>query len=291
MPNYKATLFGGFILSIVISSCLGQKISDELVAETKKTEEALEQARKKNRAKAAELKARMEVEMAELKARKEPKQAELEQFYTEQIRIIDATLAESKAMEAEMAEFDQARKEAKPDELEQISKKQIRVIDTKIAELKARKETKPAELSWSYQVLKDDLTSKPAYAAWVMSINEVNFDFPHQGAQRGQLSLRMHPQYGKGVSLSVRRGQMLVRSYEDTTVKVVFDSGSPATYEVTGPSDHSSNYLFFRDYNGFVERMTKARKVKISVPFYQQGDVVFEFNVSDFDSKKYLRKN
>lgn len=152
-------------------------------------------------------------------------------------------------------------------------------------------EAKLAEFKWRYQVSNDQLTSKPTYIAWVKSLNQVSFDFPYQGIQRGQLMLRTHPQHGKDLILQVEKGQMLVRSYEDTSVKVVFDDGSPISYRVVGPADHGTTSLFFRDYHGFVGRMLKAKKVKISVPFYQQGNVVFEFNVSDFDSDRYLDKN
>lgn len=152
-------------------------------------------------------------------------------------------------------------------------------------------EAKLAEFKWKYQVDKDDLTDKPTHIAWVKSINTVNFDFPYQGEQRGELWMRTHPQHGKDLIIRVKKGQMLVRSYEDSKVKVVFDKGSPVTYSVVGPSDHGTTSLFFRDYHGFVARMLKSKKVKISVPFYQQGNVVFEFNVSDFDTKKYLQKN
>lgn len=147
-----------------------------------------------------------------------------------------------------------------------------------------------AEFKWKYQVATDELTNKPTYLAVVQSINQVSFDFPYQGLQRGELMLRTHPQHGKDLILRVEKGQMLVRSYEDTTVKVVFDEGSPVSYRVVGPSDHGTTSLFIRDYSGFVGRMMKAEKVKISVPFYQQGNVVFEFNVSDFDSDRYLNK-
>lgn len=148
-----------------------------------------------------------------------------------------------------------------------------------------------AEFKWRYQVTTDELTSKPSYLAGVKSINQVNFDFPYRGAQRAELQMRTHPQYGKDLILGVQKGQILVRTYEDTAIKVVFDDGSPVTYMVVGPADHGTTSLFFRDYHGFVRRMLKAKKVKISVPFYQQGDVVFEFNVSDFDSEKYIGKN
>ena len=147
-----------------------------------------------------------------------------------------------------------------------------------------------AEFKWKYHVTTDELTSKPTYLSVVQSINQVSFDFPYQGIQRGELMLRTHPQHGKDLILRVEKGQMLVRSYEDTTVKVVFDEGSPISYRVVGPSDHGTTSLFIRDYSGFVSRMIKAKKVKVSVPFYQQGNVVFEFNVSDFDSDRYLNK-
>ena len=148
-----------------------------------------------------------------------------------------------------------------------------------------------AEFKWKYQITNDELTDKPTYVAWAQSLNRVSFNFPYEGAQRGKLVLRTHPQYGKDLILRVDRGQMLVRSYEDTTVKVVFDSGSPITFKVAGPADHGSTSLFFRDYHGFVKKMLAAKKLKISVPFYQQGDVVFEFNISDFDTDQYLGKN
>lgn len=151
-------------------------------------------------------------------------------------------------------------------------------------------EARLAEFKWRYQVTKDELTSKPTYLAVVQSINQINFDFPYQGAQRGALMLRTHPQYGKDLILKIEKGQMLIQSYQDTTVKVVFDEGSPISYRVVGPEDHSTTSLFFRDYQGFVGKMLKAKKVKIAVPFYQQGNVVFEFNVSDFDSDQYLDK-
>jgi hypothetical protein len=147
-----------------------------------------------------------------------------------------------------------------------------------------------AEFKWKYHVTTDKLTDKPTYLAVVKSINQVSFGFPYEGAQRGELMQRTHPQHGKDLILSVEKGQMLVRSYEDTTVEVVFDQGTPISYKVAGPADHSTTSLFIRNSQGFIESMLKAKKVKISVPFYQQGNVFFEFNVSDFDSERYVNK-
>ena len=193
---------------------------------------------------------------------------------------ISAIRLKKEKLRAEAKAKKEALVKAEKEQQKQAQKEQIRLA----------MENKLAQFKWKYQVDEDKLTSKSSYTAWLRSINTVNFDFPYQGEQRGELLLRTHPQHGKDLILRVKKGQMLVRSYEDTSVKVVFDQGSPVTYKVVGPSDHGSTSLFFRDYHGFVARMLKAKTVKISCPFYQQGNVVFEFNVSDFDSKKYLAK-
>lgn len=157
-------------------------------------------------------------------------------------------------------------------------------------QFRASMEAALAEFKWKYRVFDDALTSKPVRQATVMSINRINFTFPYHGEQRGELMLRTHPQHGKDLIFRIQRGQILVNSFQDSTVKVVFDDGSPITYQVVGPADHGTTSLFIRDYHGFVERMLKAKKLKMAVPFYQQGEVVFEFNVMGFDADQYLGK-
>jgi len=122
------------------------------------------------------------------------------------------------------------------------------------------------------------------------SSNTVNFGFPYAGAQRGTLLLRTHPKYGKDVILSIERGQFLVRSYEDSKALARFDDGDPITYKVVGAEDHSTTMVFFKDYQGFVARMLKSKRVRISVPVYQQGSPIFEFEVSEFDTGAYLEE-
>ena len=217
-------------------------------------------------------------------SRGEDREAKLEQLLalspnTKEFGEEVAVIREKKQqIEREAQARREAERKAKLEQQELARKEQVRLA----------MEAKLAEFKWRYQVSEDQLTSEPSYMAWVQSINQISFDFPYQGLQRGQLMLRTHPQHGKDLILQVDKGQMLVRSYEDTTVKVAFDGGSPITYKVVGPADHGTTSLFFRDYHGFVGRMLQSKKVKISVPFYQEGEVVMEFNVSDFDQAKYL---
>ena len=128
------------------------------------------------------------------------------------------------------------------------------------------------------------------HQAIAVSTNMVKFEFPYNGLQRGTLLLRTHPKSGKDVILSIERGQFLVRSYEDSKALVRFDDGEPIGYAVVGAEDHSTDMVFFRDYQSFVERMLKAKRVRVSVPIYRQGSPVFEFEVSGFDAEAYLEK-
>lgn len=182
---------------------------------------------------------------------------------------------------------EEARAKAEQERLAELEKQRL----AREEQQRLAREAELARFRWKYHSSVDQLTDKTAYTARVTSLNQINFDFPYNGHQRGALILRKHPEYGEDLILRVDKGQMLVRSYEDSTVRVVFDGADPISFGVVGPSDNSTTSLFFRDKDRFVARMKNASVVKISVPFYQEGNVVFEFNVADFDQQQYLDAN
>lgn len=65
------------------------------------------------------------------------------------------------------------------------------------------------ELTWQYDESSDEMGRGKIRTAVVSSLNEVDFDFPYQGAQRAKLLLRRHPKYGRDVILQVEKGQFL----------------------------------------------------------------------------------
>ena len=144
--------------------------------------------------------------------------------------------------------------------------------------------------NWSYEHSDYKMGKGRVHQAITDSTNTVNFGFPYAGSQRGTLLLRTHPKSGRDVILSIERGQFLVRGYEDSRALVRFDDGEPVSYAIVGAEDHSTETVFFRDYQGFVDRMLKAKRVRVSVPVYRQGSPVFEFEVSGFDAEAYLEK-
>lgn len=140
---------------------------------------------------------------------------------------------------------------------------------------------------WRYSQREDPMTSAKIYYASVRSSNTVNFDFPYSGPQRGTLTLRTHPRYGRDLIFNIERGQVLCRSYDGCTVLVRFDDKEAQRFSAAGAADNSTESLFLQNYSRFAGEMLKADRVRISVPIYQQGTPVFEFDVSGFQTEKY----
>jgi hypothetical protein len=144
---------------------------------------------------------------------------------------------------------------------------------------------------WNYHQDIDAMGKGTSYEAYVASTNAVTFDFPYHGAQHATLTLRTHPRWGKAVIFQIERGQLLCRSYDGCNVLVRFDDEQPSPYSATGPSDNSTETLFIQNYNRFIGKMLKSKRVRISADVYQEGAPVFEFDVSHFDQAKYKPKS
>lgn len=140
---------------------------------------------------------------------------------------------------------------------------------------------------WSYSHVADAMSKGTSYHAVVSSANAVEFKFPYAGAQNARLNLRTDPRYGKDVIFSIERGQILCHSYEDCTVLVRFDNEKATNFSAVGAADNSTETIFIRNYDRFVGKMLKAKRVRISTNIYQEGAPVFEFDVSGFDLNKY----
>jgi zinc-ribbon domain len=161
---------------------------------------------------------------------------------------------------------------------------------TSIAQTAPTPEPKLPGSQWSYHQSNDAMGKGAIYQAQVSSSNTVDFDFPYSGAQHASLTLRIHPRYGKDIIFSIEKGQFLCHSYEDCTVLVRFDDEQAVNYTAVGAADNSTETIFIRNYGRFVEKMLKAKRVRIATNIYQQGAPVFEFGVSGFDQNKYKPK-
>lgn len=188
---------------------------------------------------------------------------------------IEKERSEKAAQEAAQRQAEQARLAAMtPEQRAEAEKKRK-------AQEMARQEAEQRRLGlmWNYEESQDSMGRGTIKNAFVKSLNQVEFDFPYKGPQRATLQLRIHPKYGKDVILSIDRGQFLC-GIDGCSVNVRFGSGKPVAYRVSEPADHSTTHLFIGSYEQFSANTKKVGRVSIEAQFFQQGNRVFEFDVT-----------
>lgn len=136
------------------------------------------------------------------------------------------------------------------------------------------------EPKWSYRSSDDPMSSKSIKFAEVPSENIVDFDFPYSGKQVGKLIIRQHPAHGTEVMFMIEKGQILCNSYAGCNVQVRFDEKKAEKWKALGPADHSNKVLFIQNEKAFIRKLLSSKTIRVQVPFYQEGEPVFEFYVS-----------
>lgn len=147
-----------------------------------------------------------------------------------------------------------------------------------------------SDSNWLYESSSDEMSSKNIYFAGIISGNTVDFGFPYNGEQHATLTLRTHPRSGKNIYISLNKAHFLCRSYDGCNVLVRFDENEPITFSASGTSDYSTNTLFINNYSRFISKLSKAKKLRISAEFYQNGTKTFEFDIAGFNQDAYLNK-
>ncbi len=134
---------------------------------------------------------------------------------------------------------------------------------------------------WNYNQFEDPMSGGTTKTAEVFSTNTFEFGSPYSGPQQALLTLRQHPRFGTDAILTIERGQLLCRPYNDCKVTVRFGDGKPQSFSAAEPQDNSSTTLFISNYQRFLKGVRRSEVVRISAPVYREGDVVFEFNTTD----------
>lgn len=133
--------------------------------------------------------------------------------------------------------------------------------------------------AWDYSASKDAMGLGEVQIARNESLNTVDFSFPYGGPQHARLYLRSHPQYGKDLYLTISRGQILTDVSDGCRVLLRFDDEKPLWVTGNGPTDHGSTTVFLSGVAPLINRMKKAKRLRIQIPVYQEGNPVFEFDI------------
>jgi len=135
---------------------------------------------------------------------------------------------------------------------------------------------------WSYSKKHDDVRNGDIVTASSRSTNSIDLDFPYAGGTWLTVTVRKHPAWGTNVYFSINQGQLICHSYDDGCYATVrFDDGPPKRFYLNEPSDNSSDTVFVRGAQGFINKLTKAKKLVVELEFYQSGRPQFTLDVSN----------
>ena len=129
--------------------------------------------------------------------------------------------------------------------------------------------------SWTYNEIKDEMSSKVHILATNKSVNTVNFAFPYQGVQRGYFIVS-----GDTVLFRLDKGQIICQgesNYGTCLVRIKFDDDKDRFVKAAASGDDSTTIRITEP--SFLENLMKSKKLKIQLKVFQEGVPVFTFNV------------
>lgn len=147
---------------------------------------------------------------------------------------------------------------------------------------------------WSYSKDVDPMSGNVVTSGRIKSTNSLDLEFPYKGQNYGALTIIQRQKQGPSVLLSIQKGQIICRSYENCSVNVRFDESPAMTFSGSPSVDHDPKYLFIGNEQKFIARATKAKKILVQVTIYQSGANILEFsssaplNMPDPGSKKKM---
>lgn len=134
---------------------------------------------------------------------------------------------------------------------------------------------------WRHQLDKDEMTDEVTHYYLNNSLNSIRFAFPYEGGSTATFQVRVKGKK-KEIIYSISKGQFIGSSLNDGKAVLRFDDEPPMTVSMNEPSDYSSDLVFLGSEQKILSKLKTAKTLKIQTEFYQEGNRVFEFNVSDF---------
>ena len=118
--------------------------------------------------------------------------------------------------------------------------------------------------AWSLQTKQDEMDDSKSYWYSLQSDNYANFDFPYEGDSYLTITVRWMKKYGYDVLLEITDGQMVGDEYNGTNyVRVRFDGGKVQKFYYNEPNDGSSNLVFLRNAQKFIEKCKNAKDTSV----------------------------
>ena len=168
-------------------------------------------------------------------------------------------------------------------EMERVEKQRIKdSIDAEETRKKDSINIASTKSHWVEQLGEDKMSDATNVWMSLVSDNQHEFGFPYNGGSRLQISVRYRKQDGTQVILALSKGQLLTTNYNGgNNVIVRFDDEEPITFATTEPADGITNHLFLNNPRKFINKAKIAKKIKIQVSVFEEGQPIFEFEPAE----------
>ena len=135
-------------------------------------------------------------------------------------------------------------------------------------------------VTWNIRTKIDEMTDTKNIWASISSDNYIEQDFPYEGKTHASITVRYMKKYGYDIILSIDKGQIIGFDLDRTNyVTARFDNGTPKKYYFNDADDGSSDYVFLRNAEDFMDKCKTAKEIKVDIPIFQGGKPVFTFHV------------
>jgi len=134
---------------------------------------------------------------------------------------------------------------------------------------------------WRYSTESDKMTGTTTKWAEVRSNNSLSLDFPYKGSNFGRLYVRQKDGKNAEAFVTIEKGQILCRTYDNCAVRVRFDENQPVRMSAAPAADHSSKIIFISPPGKFLSSAQKAKRILIELSLYQNGNQVLDFDTPE----------
>jgi hypothetical protein len=132
--------------------------------------------------------------------------------------------------------------------------------------------------TWIYTDSNNKMGEETKYAI-IWADNLVYLDFPYDGGSQGIFQVRKSSS-SLDLIFSIDKGQIDF-DYSGTNIRVKFDDEKPTIWIVSESSTNDTDVLFFSAKKLFLNKLKKSKNLVLEIPFYQNGNQQFEFNIEN----------
>ncbi len=135
-----------------------------------------------------------------------------------------------------------------------------------------------SKTKWVYSSEKDEMDGSINRFAVIQSLQSLDLDFPYHGVNFGSITIIKNQKNRMSAFFSIQRGQLMCYSFQPCSMLVRFDEDPPIRFTASGVRDPGTTTIAFIDnHEQFIELLSRAKTIKISMPIYGNGTQILNF--------------